>query len=42
MPEKLFPSVEGFGINVVALASKVGLKYNNGENTVTYFGMLMF
>lgn len=42
MPEMLFPSLEGFGIDVASLAAKAGLAYNGGENTVTYFGMLLY
>ncbi len=42
MPEKLFPSLEGFGINVLALSEAAGLCYNNGENTVTFFGVLFY
>lgn len=42
MPERLFPSVEGFGIHVGQLAEKAGLNYINGENTVTYFGVLLY
>ncbi len=41
-PEKLFPSVEGFGIYVNQLAESAGIKYINGANTVTYFGMLLY
>ena len=41
-PEKLFPSVEGFGIRIDALAKSANIKYINGENTVTYFGLLLF
>lgn len=41
-PEMLFPSLEGFGINVFMLAKTADLKYMNGENTVTYFGMLLY
>lgn len=40
--EKLFPSVEGFGIRIDALAKSANIKYINGENTVTYFGLLLF
>lgn len=40
--EMLFPSLEGFGINVAKLAETANLKYINGDNTVTYFGMLLF
>lgn len=41
-PEILFPSVEGFGIMVNKLAESANIKYINGENTVTYFGLLLF
>lgn len=41
-PERLFPSLEGFGIHVAKLAAKGNVKYTNGENTVTYFGMLLY
>lgn len=41
-PEMLFPSVEGFGIMVNELAKSANIKYINGENTVTYFGLLLF
>lgn len=40
--QRLFPSVEGFGIYVNQLAESAGLKYIAGPNTVTYFGMLLF
>ena len=42
MPDKLFPSLEGFGINVAKLAESAGIQYINGSNTVTYFGMLLY
>lgn len=42
MPQLLFPSLEGYGINVMKLAEKAGIEYNNGENTVTYFGMVLY
>jgi len=41
-PEKLFPSIEGFGILVADLAASANINYINGANTVTYFGMLLF
>jgi len=41
-PEKLFPSVEGYGIMVDALARSANINYINGENTVTYFGLLLY
>lgn len=40
--EMLFPSLEGFGINVAKLAETAKIKYMNGQNTVTYFGMLLY
>ena len=42
MPERLFPSIEGFGIQVARLARLAGMRYHNGANTVTYFGMLLY
>ena len=41
-PDLLFPSLEGVGIQVSKLADRANMKYTNGENTVTYFGMLLF
>ena len=41
-PDKLYPSLEGYGILVTELAKKAGLNYNGGANTVSYFGMLCF
>lgn len=40
--EMLFPSLEGFGINVAKLAETANLKYMNGEKNVTYFGALLY
>ncbi len=41
-PEKAIPSVEACGINVVELAKKSGINYNNGVNTVTYFCIILY
>lgn len=41
-PKKAIPAVEACGIDVVSLASDIGLNYNNGENTVTYFCIIFF
>ena len=41
-PDKLYPSLEGYGILVTELAKKARLNYNGGTNTVSYFGMLCF
>jgi predicted metal-binding protein len=41
-PERLHHSIEGYGILVSELAEKAGVNYNNGEDTITYFGSLLF
>lgn len=41
-PEFLHHSLEGYGFIVSELAAKSGICYNNGSNTVTYFGVLLF
>jgi len=41
-PEKTYISVEAAGINVTELSRAGNLRYNNGENTVTYFSMILF
>jgi predicted metal-binding protein len=41
-PEQLHHSIEGYGILVSELAKQAGVNYNNGNNTVTYFGALLF
>jgi predicted metal-binding protein len=41
-PDLAVTSMEACGINVSALAKKCGLRYINGRNTVTYFGMLLY
>jgi predicted metal-binding protein len=41
-PEQLHHSIEGYGILVSELAKQATVNYNNGENTVTYFGALLF
>ncbi len=41
-PDKATPSVEACGIHVVELSRKIGIKYNNGPNTVTYFCIILF
>jgi len=41
-PERIFPSIEAAGINVTELSRAGGIHYNNGENTVTYFSMILF
>ena len=41
-PEKAMSSLEAYGINVSRLAAASGMKYINGQNTVTYFGAVFF
>lgn len=41
-PEKAVPSVESCGINVTELVTCNGIPYNNGVNTVSYVGMILF
>ncbi len=41
-PELAMPSLESYGVNVSELAKVAGMKYINGQNTVTYFGAVLF
>lgn len=41
-PKEMTRTVESYGIDVVALCEQTGLSYYNGENTVTYFSLLLF
>ena len=41
-PELAMPSLEAYGINVSALAKASDMKYINGQDTVTYFGAVLF
>lgn len=41
-PDKMYPSVESYGISVVNEAAAAGMHYINGANTVTYFGNIFF
>ncbi len=40
-PDKAVPSVEACGISVVELSKKIGINYSNGQDTVTYFCILL-
>lgn len=40
-PEKRFSSMEAYGLMVSEVCSDSGLKYINGENTVTYTGCFL-
>lgn len=41
-PDEAVASLETYGINVSVLAKTAGMKYINGQNTVTYFGAVLF
>lgn len=41
-PELAMPSLEAYGVNVNELAKACDMKYINGQNTVTYFGAVLF
>ncbi len=41
-PDKAMHSVSAYGIFVSKLAELAGLKYNNGPNTVTLFGIIFY
>ena len=40
-PDMAISSLEAHGINVSRLAAECGMKYINGQNTVTYFGAVL-
>lgn len=41
-PKEAISSLETYGINVSKLAAACGMKYINGQNTVTYFGAAFY
>lgn len=41
-PESALPSLEGYGVDVYRTTLGTDLKYINGENTVTFFGMVLY
>lgn len=41
-PERMLPSISSHGIDVYSTLKGSSLKYINGQNTVTYFGMAFF
>lgn len=41
-PEAALPSLESYGIDVYNTTKDTPLKYINGTNTVTFFGMVLF
>lgn len=40
-PEQMIPCVEGYGIVVPLLAEKAGIEFMNGNNVVTWFGIVL-
>ncbi len=42
IPDKALSSLEGYGVDVYNTTKDTPLKYINGANTVTYFGMILF
>ena len=41
-PEKAMSSIEAYGVDVYNTTKNTELKYINGQDTVTYFGMVLF
>lgn len=41
-PELALASLETYGVDVAKLAEAAGMKYINGQNTVTFFGAVLF
>ncbi len=41
-PDQAVSSVEAYGMNVIALEKSAGLPYYNGNNSVTYVGLILF
>jgi len=41
-PDKAYLSIEAAGINVTDLSRAASVNYNNGENTVTFFSIILY
>ena len=41
-PERALPSLESYGIDVYNTTRSTSLRYVNGPNTVTFFGLVLF
>ena len=41
-PDRMLHSISGYGVDVYSTTLHTDLKYINGANTVTYFGLIMF
>lgn len=42
LPDMMISSLETYCVNVSHLASKCGMKYTNGEGTITYFSAILY
>lgn len=42
MPDRAMPSLEGYCVDVYNTTKDTPLRYINGQNTVTYFGAILF
>lgn len=41
-PDQALSSLEAYGMDVMALARNLGMPYNNGKGTVSFFGLILF
>lgn len=41
-PDRMHPSVESYGVQVNRITEETGMHYINGQNTVTYFGCILW
>ncbi len=41
-PDKMFPSLEGYGILVTGLAEQCGITFMNENNLVTWFSLILY
>lgn len=41
-PDRMLPSLSGYGVDVYSTCLNTSMKYINGQNTVTYFGIVLF
>ncbi len=41
-PDRMLPALSSYGIDVCGTCEGTSLRYMNGENTVTFFGMILF
>ena len=41
-PDRIHHTIEGYGFNITKMARKAGLRYNNGPDTVTLFGAVLY